>query len=518
MKRPPTTRDTLDSGVGKVRLCLSFWRRALLVFVVSAIAAVPLSLSTPRSYRSEAVVLYQETIRSADLTGTGGDALPDSARRLGARLREALVSRASLRPIVVDLHLYPRVVEQRGLIDAVDEMRKHITFRAREGDTFEVAFEGTSPDEVQEVTRRLADSLVKEAAVRRAERAKTLKEFVDAESERTNEELKVKEAALASFLAAHPEFKRRAGSDLLATPAAPTEGLSLAALEQRAARIERELVTAPAPRAVTAAAPRAPEPQPDSPDVLAARRDLTDKLTRYTDRHPDVLGARARLQAAEAAQAAQAARAVERTGNDAPGAPPDALGAARDDREALRAQLVALQVQIAARRARAAGSATPAAETSAQDPPAPAAQPPAVLPASGGSSGSVDVEVAFRRLQREVNDTRERQRQLDDTQFKVSITASSVMNDRNVQVSVLDPAYRPTHPISRPRSVLLGAALLLCLVLAMLTAIASAWLDDRIHDRAALEHLDMVPLLAVIPRPRPALPAPPAPRRSRPNG
>jgi len=516
MKRPPTARDKLDRGLGKLRRCLSFWRRALLVFVVSAIAAVPLSLSMPRSYKSEAVILYQETIRSADLTGGGGDTLPDSARRLGARLREALVSRASLHPIVVDLHLYPHVVEQRGVIDAVDEMRKHITFRAREGDTFEVAFEGTSPDEVQEVTRRLADSLVKEAAVRRAERAKTLKEFVDVESERTNEELKVKEAALASFLAVHPEFKRRAGSDLLTTPATPTEGLTLAALEQRATRIERELATAPAARPVTAAVPAAPEPQPDSPDVLAARRDLADKLTKYTDRHPDVLGARARLRSAEAAQAARGAEATAgRTGGDARPATPDGLYGARDDREALRAQLIALQIQIAARRARATAGASPAAETSAQVHPVPIARPPTALPAPSGSSGSVDNEVAFRRLQREVNDTRERQRQLDDTQFKVSIAASSVMNDRNVQVSVLDPAYRPTHPISRPRSVLVGAALLLCLVLAMLIAIGSAWLDDRIHDRAALEHLDMVPLLAVIPRPRPALPAP---RRSRPNG
>ena len=128
--------------------------------------------------------------------------MPDTARHLGARLREAVTSRASLDPIVLDLHLYPRVVEQRGLVDAVDEMRKHITFRAREGDTFEIAFEGTTPDEVQEVTRRLAGSIVKEATVRRAERARTLKEFVDAESERTNAELKVKEGALASFLAA----------------------------------------------------------------------------------------------------------------------------------------------------------------------------------------------------------------------------------------------------------------------------------------------------------------------------
>jgi uncharacterized protein involved in exopolysaccharide biosynthesis len=485
MKALRTTREELDRGVGKLRRCLSFWRRALFALVVTSLVAGPLSVTRPRSYRSETVVLYQERIRSADLTGNG-DGASDSARRLGARLREALLSRASLEPLVLDLHLYPRLVEQRGLVDAVDEMRKHITFRAREGDTFEIAFEGTAPEEVQEVTQRLAECILKESAGRRAEQARALKEFVDAESERNKQELKAKEAALASYLAVHPEYKRPPGTEGMSPPPAPTATSELVALEQRASTLEWKLRNASRQPASSAEEPVRLGPRPpESPELIAARKDLADKLARFTDAHPDVVAARVRVRTIEAAQPAVVVR-----GPSEPHA-----GAARDETEPWRQQLAALRRQIAAHRAGASpGVSAAAGEGNTGPAPAPAA-----------SNGSVAIEVEFRRLQREVNDTRERQRQLDEKQFKASFAASSVMDDRNTQVTVLDPAYRPTHAVSLPRSTLLAGALLLCLVLAILTACISAALDDRIHDRADLEHLDITPVLAVIPRA--ALPA-----------
>jgi uncharacterized protein involved in exopolysaccharide biosynthesis len=479
---PRHAREDLERGIGLVRRCSSFWLRTLLVFVITALAAGPYSVTRPRTYRSESVILYQESIRSEELTGSaGGEGPIDGSRRLGARLREALLSRANLEPVLVDMRLYPRLVERHGLVDAVEEMRKHVTFRAREGDTFEVAFEGTSPDEAQEVTRRLGDCIVHEAATRRLERASTLKEFVDAESERNKVDLKVREAALASFLALHPELKRPLGADLpvVATPqpGAPVEELSLPALEQRALRLEWQLRSVARPAPPTAEAPkRAEPPPPESPELVAARRELADKLARFTERHPDVLAARSRVHAAGAAHAA--ASAPSATDPVLPSEAPVA------EREALRQQLAAVQSQLAARRAALSDASV-------------------VLPAAVETPASVSLEVEYRRLLREVNDKRERQRQLDERQFKATITASSAMNDRNVQVSVLDPAYRPTHASSRPRSTLLAGALLACFALSLLVLVVSLKLDDRIHDGADLEVLEIAPLVGVVPRASP---------------
>lgn len=483
MKSPRTTREEVDRLVGAIRRCLGYWKRALLVFVLTAMMAAPYSITRARSYKSETVVLYQETVRSADLTGSG-EGSAETGRRLGARLREALVARTSLEPIITSFHLYPGTVERRGLVDAVDEMRKHITFRAREGDTYEISFEGSSPDEAQEVTRSLGECIVKEASSRRAEHARVLKEFVDVESERNKLELKEKEAALASFFVRHPEFKRPVGGELpLAVVGRPQaaipEDQTLAGLEARAARVDQELRG----KKSASRAPAAPVAQPvDSPELVAARRDLADKLARFTDKHPDVLAARARVRAAEANQAALlAAQASARE------AAPELRTGTAEDEETLRQELAVLYARIAARRAANARGT-------------PAAQP---VSAESAPPEAVALEVEFRRLQREVNDARERQRLLDEKQFKASISASSAANDRNIQVSILDPAYRPTHPSSRPRSTMLGAALAICFVLALLTAVISAKLDDRIRARADLEQLDLLPVLGVIPRAAP---------------
>ena len=477
-----------------------YWKRSAAVFVAVALASLAFVMTAPRSYKSETVILYQESIRSGDLVG-GGDGANESARRVGARLKEMLLSRAILEPLVTELKLYPATVESRGLVDAVDEMRKHVTFRAREGDTFEIAYESSSRELAQEVTKRLAEVIVQEASSRRSEQAKTLKEFLDAESDRNQIDLKKKEGELAKFLALHPDFARPTMSDVhspLPGASAPAAGVTsgdpmLAALEWKASRIDRQLKAgsgAPEPPPPPKPRVAAPTKVPDSAELVAARKDVEDKAGRYTDKHPDVVAARARLRTAETAQAAAQA-AADQAAAAAAGADDDATPvkpATDANREALTKQFADLRQQIAARRAAGATAGT--------------GKRVEAPPPSDNHGAAVDLEVEFRRLQREAAEARDRQRQLDDKKFKASITASSVMNDRNIQVSVLDPAYLPTHPSSRPRSTTLGVGLLIGLILALATALVSARLDDRIHDRIDLEALDIMPILGVIPAPK----------------
>lgn len=487
MKSPPTTREQLDHLMVLLRRSRAFWKRGLVVFLVGAMIAVPFVFTRPRSYRSEMVVLYQETIRSSDVTGNEGGS--EGARRVGARLHELLLSRTTLEPIITDLNLYPNSIIHGELIGAVEEMRKNIAFRAREGDTYEIAFTGDTPKEAQDVTQRLGDCILHETETRRTEQAKTLKEFLTQESARNAADLKRKEDDLTRFVILHPEFAQRL-QGLPPTPgggpgaAAGTTDPVLAGLQAQAARIQRQL-GAKGPPSSAAPKPSATfQPLPDSPELVAARRDLADKLSTYTEKHPYVIAAQERVRAAEAAQAAAndaAAAAFAAQQADDPGPPRNAA-----DAEALKKQLAVLQAQIAARsRALNGGPAVAAVGTGSST--------AAVAPA--------ELELEFRRLQREVNDGRDRQQQLEDRLFRASITASSVMDDRNVQVSVLDPPYLPVRPVSKPRSLLLAGLLAICLVLAMATAFVSANLDDRIHDRYDVERLDILPVIAIIPKP-----------------
>jgi uncharacterized protein involved in exopolysaccharide biosynthesis len=497
MNGAPTPREQIDRILGMVRRSLSFWKRGLVIFLVGALIVVPFVFTRPRDYRSETVILYHETMR-ADLAGDEGG--NEGARRVGARLRELLLSRASLEPIINDLHLYQEKIIRGELIGAVEEMRKHVTFRARDGDTFEISFVGKTPEQTQEVTRRLGECIVREADTRRADSAKTLKEFLNSESTRNQADLKKKEADLAAFVALHPEFTPRLqgiAPQLMPSSTAggprPAQGDPvLASLESRAARIERQLRAAngqpaPAPKA------EAFQPPPDSAELVAARQDLADKMNRFTEKHPDVIAAKNRLKAAEQAQAAatQAAREAweqRRAASDDPPPPKNAM-----DEAALRQELADLQHQMLVRRAQLTKSAS-----------ADAGAGGVALPVA---NTSVELELEFTRLQREVNEVRDRQQKLDERLFRASMTASSVMNDRNVQVSVLDPAYLPVRPSSKPRTTLLAALLAACLLLSISAMAVSAILDDKIYERMDVEKLDVLPVLVVVPRPRALPPA-----------
>ena len=106
----------------------------------------------------------------------------------------------------------------------------------------------------------------------------------------------------------------------------------------------------------------------------------------------------------------------------------------------------------------------------------------------------------FRRLQREVEYLKEAQRQLDDKLFKADLSAGANADKGNIQVSILDAAYLPVHPISKARSTGLATFLAAGMILAALVALISARLDDRIYQRGDLEMLDILPVIGVIPR------------------
>jgi uncharacterized protein involved in exopolysaccharide biosynthesis len=188
-----TARDHLERLVSRVRRAVRFRWLAIALVSLGTLVSVGAALVLPRLYLSETVILYREAIGAKALIGSdiGGEA----SRKFGLRMKEMANSRTRLKRIIEEFHLYPNVVARTGYMDAVDEMRKHITFnQARESDTFTLGFQGEDPDLVQKVLTRLAEDLVEEATRSRAEQAGVTKEFLDAEKRRSDDELKQKQA------------------------------------------------------------------------------------------------------------------------------------------------------------------------------------------------------------------------------------------------------------------------------------------------------------------------------------
>src|SRR5689334_12994382 len=97
-----TVRDRVDRAVAILRRSTRFYRRAALIAVLGATVGVWNAFTRPRVYKSEALILYRDSMRSSDLGSEGGG---DAARKLGMRLKEMVFSRTSLQQIIDEFKL-----------------------------------------------------------------------------------------------------------------------------------------------------------------------------------------------------------------------------------------------------------------------------------------------------------------------------------------------------------------------------------------------------------------------------
>jgi uncharacterized protein involved in exopolysaccharide biosynthesis len=465
-----------------------YWWAALLIGLAGSAASVLFAYTRKPIFKSETLILYREGIRSAYIGAP--DEGRDPVRTLGLRLKEMVLSRPRLAGLIDEYKLYPDIVEDLGYVDAVDEMRNHISFRPRDGDTFGLSFEGNDPELVQKVTARLADLLIQENTRNRAAQAEETKEFLDTEKTRLESDLRGKEEALAKFLAKHPEFALETTSTGSGTGAAvravrkeaaaapKTADPALLALEREAQRIKERLGQ---PVVVPSKEPLDPRVREAEQELLQAQRELADKQGRFTEQHPDVLAARQRVRMAEDRLARTRGSALNPDPLKTPSwvsKPPS-----ESDRAALQAQLDKVNQQIVAARVRAAK------QTNAQ-------------PAGGTGSANwiVQLETEWSRLTRETSDARERLQTLDAKHFKAEIAASSETAGGAAQMVVIDPAYRPTHPYRGARRLKVGVGAGASLIFALGIALALALADDRIYERYDVERLKLGKVLVVVPK------------------
>jgi hypothetical protein len=454
------------------------------------------ALSTKRLYRSEAVVMFERGVQAGAL---GHEA--DTPRAIASQLNDMLNSRQRLESLIREMKLYHGLLERRGLVEAIEEMRKHIAIANRDGYTYRVSYDGDTRDLAKDVLTKLTGSVVDEFGKRRNQDAAEARRFLDAERKQADDDLKEKERLLSEFLTKHPQLAAEAGGGAAAggliraadRDRAGAGGGEVAALELQAAQLEEQLAAAGAPRviggrtvatdpALAAAHARA------QAEVQAARIDFTEKQMHLTNEHPDMKQAARRLSAAEAAERRAAAAMAEwkpPAVTDTPVAVPDDPGAGGRI-AALRRALAAVRQQIGAVRGRGA----PRAET----PHAPHA--------------AVEIETEWTRLTRDVTETRERQANLEAKQFQAQLAATLTAGGQGGSLVVADPPFRPMRPVAggRLKVALVGGAASVVLALIVIGILGA--FDDRLYAAQDVESVLGDGIVVVIPRVIPRLPAP----------
>jgi uncharacterized protein involved in exopolysaccharide biosynthesis len=466
----PTPRERLDRLKTIGRRALQHWKPALAIVAVGCAASVGLALQQKLIFRSECVVLYRLGKGESEESGV------DRVMHLAPRLRQVLTTRARLESVVRDFELYPRIVEGRGMGEAVDEARDHIEVRGRDSETFFLSFESDSRETAQQVTQRLADDMIKEFESQKVAQAKQRASFVAREQEQAEARMDEAEKALSTFAGEHPVMAASVrgsmpgSADLLVTaqrgamaPGSAAPAIMAATGGGTATPAEQALPTSVAGVLAQLTASR----DEAAARVARAQQELQEKLAGYTDQHPDVVAARGDLAVAQRA-----------------------LDTANGRLERARAE-----AQVAS------GSAsTPPAKAKPHVGARVASAAPAAPMVQESPVNEAELRLEFERRLRAVRDARELYAQRRETLEKANLELSAAQAAANESMAILDPANLPTKPFKGGRSKIALGGGFLSLILAVAYAVAAVLFDDRVRDVSDLRQLGLRAPLGVIPR------------------
>jgi uncharacterized protein involved in exopolysaccharide biosynthesis len=442
-------------------------------------------------YQSEAVLLYQDR-GSSNPVSAQRDA--PSSRRIGLTLQEMLFSHSLLQKLISEFGLYAGTVARFGVVGGVEEIQKRdLRFKAREGYTFRVSFDSTSPELAQLVATRATELLIKAYTDSRVLEAKETERFLDSEKSRAEEELRSRESELALFMAQHPEVgdsNSARGEGLSSDSSAPETaslGYEMQALQlrERLAQLRgrpassSESAQPGVPRAMSEARLRA------EAELAAAQRELADKKSRFTEEYPDVKGAATRVESAKARLRHLEENAAAASSH-APVAPspvaPAPSAADQNEIRMVQQQLDLLEKQMRAARShgrRSGSRATPVTD-------------PVVL-------GRARAQYA--ELERRTRESRDHLGLLESRQFQAEIQTIFATQAKQGELVVMDPAYKPAVPIRSDRSKILAVGIFGSLLFASAIGLALVLRDDRIRRAVDLRRFDLPDLLCEVPPP-----------------
>jgi hypothetical protein len=435
-----------------------------------------------------------------------------------ARLKDLLTTRARLESAIRTFGLYPETTASKTMLDAVEEMKPHVGFRSLEGAQYVLSFEAGDPQVAQRVTQYLADTLIADFAASDVTDLQRPADFLAEEERGSLAGLESATRALTVFLAAHPEFALEAkqaatgsfgsfgagGAAGAVGPAGATPGIplmpkltastapsdpELAALLRERSRLEGARTAAGAAHGeVTHDASKKPlddqVTQAQSEVEAAAKRvaetqaDLASK-SNLTEDHPDMRAARMTADAAarQLHEAKVKLGSLQQLAGSGVPAGPSQMPPDLADRLRL------VDAQIAARRARVSG--TPAGDDRET-------QSPLVKTV-------VDLETEWQRLLRALNEARARQEDLKQRTERSKLALEAGRAQASERMAILDPPYRPTHPIKGARSKVALGGLAMALLLAVAYSAVRVTLDDTLVDADDIELLGLTTVLGVVP-------------------
>lgn len=317
------------------------------IFFFVSVGTALVSYWLPDLYTSETLILVDpqqvpDSYVRATVTG-------DIRNRLGA-LSQQILSTTRLQRIIDAFNLYPEERRKLPREDVINRMRADVAvkvmsdFAGREDlQAFKITYSGKDPRIVAQVTNELASLFIEENLKVRERMATGTSEFLENQLKEARKKLEVQEAQIRDFKLKHigemPE-QQQANLQILGQLQARLQAVtdSLNRAEQQKSYLQ----------AVGGAQnSRTQEKKPEvaiRPDPAIEELRLAELLSRYGEKHPDVVRLKRQIQ-----EERQAREQAERQGDEvgSAGMQTPLVPATNEGTSPLEAQLVALGGEIA---------------------------------------------------------------------------------------------------------------------------------------------------------------------------
>jgi len=231
----------------------------------------------------------------------------DPAQRLST-ISDQVLSSTRLQQIIDEMNLYPELRSQMSREEIIDYMRKDLSVRVKQGSSsglssFTIEYEGKQQLEVARVANQLAASFIEWNVKNREQQAQDTTEFLTSQLKEAKQSLEVQEKKVSAFKMQHlGEMPEQQAANLQALSQLQTQfQANVEALNRL--EVERTLLTRGLDPANGASAVATVAPLTERTRLEAERRQLKDQVLdlqrRYTDAHPEVHTAIARLEHVE---------------------------------------------------------------------------------------------------------------------------------------------------------------------------------------------------------------------------
>ncbi len=231
----------------------------------------------------------------------------DPGQRL-TTITQQVLSSTRLQQIIDEMHLYPELQGRSSREEIIDKMRKDITITVKQGSSsglsaFTIEYEGSKADQVASVANQLAGSFIEWNNKNREQQAQDTTEFLDAQLKEAKENLEEQEKKVSAFKMSHlGEMPEQQQGNLQALAQLQTQFQANIDAQNRL-EVERTLLTRGLDPAGTNGTVVKSTALTERGRLEAERRDLKGNLLdlqrRYTNAHPEVKDAAARLSRVE---------------------------------------------------------------------------------------------------------------------------------------------------------------------------------------------------------------------------